>query len=105
MNEKRTATFGRPCKSLCYELRDTRYAILDPKHGNLDWSVLHYCLKPLLALSLPKGPLLVLVPRFDADIIHLQFADGIDEGAGHPGVGDQWNVEVDGIPAYAVSVG
>ncbi len=38
----------------------------------------------------------ILPPAFDFNIIGFQPADGINKGAGQPGIGNQWNVKIHG---------
>ena len=57
-----------------------------------------------VSLFLILQALLILRPRLDAQVVHRHRAEGIDEGAGQTGVGDERNVEVDGRTAYLVAV-
>ena len=48
---------------------------------------------------------LIFLPRLDVELLHAEGAEGVDEGGGEAGVGDERDVEVDGGAAYLVAVG
>lgn len=46
-----------------------------------------------------------LAPCLDFDVVEALRAEGVDEGGGKTGVGDEGNVEIDGCTANLVAVG
>ena len=47
----------------------------------------------------------ILLPRLDLQVLHAQLAEGFDKGRSKTGIGDEWNVMVNGTTTNAVTVG